>query len=247
MSWVGVGVVIVGAFFLGRSLRSQKLPGAAPSRSGMNVASDREIMLLTFRREIANYLVRIDPDRYLRLYRKARWAEAAIEAADKQERDAQLLLLTKRYPLCEDFDLINTRAHVFYADALNMQSLEDIEEHFLNLVKFQALQRTFDEDWKWRGPATSDQDLEHLQAYVKKIKDTRFLQRLKNAVQEFYAHRHNNQELGPGQPVYESNTLAVFHLPHHAANLRVGCSPSPWPRPPDASPADRDRKPGYSS
>ncbi|WP_315716229.1 MULTISPECIES: hypothetical protein [unclassified Bradyrhizobium] len=221
MEWGVIVIVAAGAYFLGRSSRSQKVPGIAPSRSGIAAATDREVMLSTFRREIANYLVRLDPDRYLRLYRKARSTETAIEKADKEEREAQLLLLTKRYPQYEDFDLVNTRAHVLYADGLDMHSLEEIEEHFLNLVKFQALQRTFDEDWKFRGPATSDRDLEHLQDYVKKIKDTRFLQRLKNAVQEFYVHRRDSQELGPGEPDFETNTLAVFRRPHYA-EIRYG-------------------------
>lgn len=216
MEWVGIIIVAIGAYFVGKSSRSQKVLGIAPSRSGIAAATDREIMLSTFRRELANYLVRLDPDRYLRLYCKARSTETAIEKADKDERDAQLLLLTRRYAQYEDFDLVNTRAHVLYADALDMHSLEEIEEHFLNLVKFQALQRTFDEDWQFRGPATTDRDLEHLQDYVRKIKDTRFLQRLKNAVQEFYLHRRNDQQLGPGEPVYETNVLVVFRLPHYA-------------------------------
>ena len=140
MEWVGFIVVAIGAFLVGRRSRSQNVPGIAPTRSGVAAACDRQVMLSTFRREIANYLVRIDPDRYLRLYRKARSTETAIEKADKEEREAQLLLLTKRYPQYEDFDLVDTRPHVLYADALAMNSIEEIEEHFLNLVKFQALQ-----------------------------------------------------------------------------------------------------------
>jgi len=34
----------------------------------MNIASDRELMLSTFRRELANYMACRDPDRFLRLY-----------------------------------------------------------------------------------------------------------------------------------------------------------------------------------
>jgi hypothetical protein len=43
-------------------------------------------------------LVRLDPDRFLRFYQKARQVEIAIEKADKDEGEAQLTIITKRYP-----------------------------------------------------------------------------------------------------------------------------------------------------
>ncbi len=76
--------------------------------------------------------MRVDPDRFLRFYCKARSTETALEKVSKEERAAELLLITKRYPMYEDFDLVGTRAHVLYADALSGYELEDIEEHFLN-------------------------------------------------------------------------------------------------------------------
>jgi hypothetical protein len=216
MEWVGLIFVAACAFVLGRGTAAQKkTEGPAPTRSGLSSASDRDLMLSTFRRELANYLVRLDPDRFLRLCDKAHRAEAQIKAADKAERDAQFVLITKRYPHYEDFDLIGTRSHVLYADALNSHSVEDIEEHFLNLVKFHAVQRANDTDWKFRGPAISDKDIEHLQGYVRKIKDTRFLQRLKNAVTDFYAHRQpSGFESAQHQVLYETKNLSVFRIPH---------------------------------
>ena len=83
-------------------------------------------------------------------------------------------------------------------------------------MKFQALQRTFDEDWKFKGPATSDEDLEHLQGYIRQIKDTRFLRRLKDAAQEFYVHRRDDQAAAAHEPAYETKVLAVFRVPHFA-------------------------------
>jgi hypothetical protein len=219
MEWIGILVAGVGAFFLGRSWRPTKTQRSAPTRSGLSSASDRELMLSTFRRELANYLIRVDPDRFLRLYHKARTSEAAIEVGDKKHRDAQLTLITERYPLYQDFDLIGTREHVLYADAFNMYPLEDIEEHFLNLVRFHALQRAADEDWKFRARATSDQNLEHLQSYVPKIKGTRFRQRLIAAVSQFFAHqRGNGSNRVEGPIAYETDALAVYYVPHVAEN-----------------------------
>jgi hypothetical protein len=111
MEWLW-GIIAVGvALYLWR--RSSASPAAPASseaaRLGMNMASDRELMLATFRRELANYLVRQDPDRFLRFYRKARAAEIATENADKEERHAQLTIISKRYPFYTDFDYVGNR------------------------------------------------------------------------------------------------------------------------------------------
>jgi hypothetical protein len=223
MDWVGIAFVAACAFFLGRSLRTQKkVEGSAPTGSGLSSASDRELLLGTFRRELANYLVRLDPDRFLHLCNKAHRAEEKIKSADKAEKDAEFVLITKRYPHYQDFDLIGTRSHVLYADAFNSLPIEDIEEHFLNLVKFHALQRADNPDWQLRGDAVSAKDVEHLQSYVRKINDTRFLQRLRTAVTDFYTHRQPSDFASADhQVVYETQRLAVYRL-SHIAEVRHG-------------------------
>jgi hypothetical protein len=223
MDWVGIIVAAAFFFFLGRGLRSQKKSQEpALSRSGLSSASDLDVMLATFRRELANYLVRYDPDRFLQLSRKAHSLETKLKTCDKSVRDAELLLITNKYPNYEDFDLIGTRSHVLYADGFNSFPVEYIEEHFLNLVKFHALQRADNPDWQFRGEAVSDKDIEHLQGYARKIKDTRFLQRLKAAVADFYVHRQPTDLLPTDyQAIYETQQLAVYRLPH-IAEVRHG-------------------------
>ena len=134
MEWLWVVLAAGVALYLWRRPKAAKPQPPAASRLGMNMASDRELMLATFRRELANYMVRLDPDRFLSFYRKARAAEVAIDAADKDEREAHLTIIAKRYPFYTDFDIVGTRDHVLYADALSGHSLEDIEDHYLNLV-----------------------------------------------------------------------------------------------------------------
>jgi len=195
--------------------------------SSLNMASDRELALCTLRRELANYMVRLDPDRYLHLYREARAADIAIGKADKASQEAQHAAISDKYRFYQDFDLIGTREHVLYAGALKMHSLEDIEAHYLNIVKFHALQRVLDEDWRMRSDATSDSDLEHLEKYIQKIKDTKFRQRLTAAVDELTAYKLAKYQLGqslsvmPKAPVYETGVLAVYDVPHFA-EIRYG-------------------------
>jgi hypothetical protein len=178
-------------------------------------------MLATFRRELANYMVRLDPDRFLQFYRKARAVDEAIGTADNEMREAELTIITKKYPMYTDFDLVGTREHVLYADALSMYAIEDIEEHYLNLVKFHALQRALNPHWQLRSPATSDKDLEHLQGYVQKIKDTKFKQRLDTAIAEFQAFTAAKglsrlDEPGESPFIYETDVLAVRYVSHFA-------------------------------
>jgi hypothetical protein len=101
MVWLGLGIAalvgfVVGAFLFARAF-GQELRQEL-SRVGLNMASDRELALRTLRREIANYLVRLDPDRFLRLYKEARAADIAIGTADKASQQAELDAKTKKYP-----------------------------------------------------------------------------------------------------------------------------------------------------
>ena len=101
MEWLWIIAVAAVAFYIGRRSRPPQGTPATPTTIGLNSASDRELMLATFRRELANYMVRHDPDRYLALYRKARIAETKIEKADAEERQALQTIITKRYAIGE--------------------------------------------------------------------------------------------------------------------------------------------------
>jgi hypothetical protein len=225
MEWLGLGIAallgaIVGASVRGRVSEKSQAPGLGQLR--LNMASDRQLALCTLRRELANFMVRVDPDRFLSLYRDARAAEIAISKSPKTTQEAQLATITEKYPLYEDFDLVGTREHVLYADALSAHPLEDIEAHYLNMIKFHALKCALDEDWRFRGAATSDRDLEHLEKYVHKIKDTKFRQRLTEAVHEFFSRRSGNRLTDAKDAVaYETDLLAV-HYVHHFAENRYG-------------------------
>lgn len=220
MDWI-LWVVIAAAcgLYLWRKWRPPQKALPSLSREGLESASDRSLVLEILRRELANYLVRYDPDRFLHLYRKARQVENEIDSGDNDLREAQNTLLVKRYPFYADFDLIGTRDHVLYADAFNTHAVDEIEEHYLNLVKFHSLQRAINPDWKFRQAATSEESLNHLQTYVQKIKDTRFKQRFERAVSEFFDRGEIMPLVIPsGSVVYETRILAVYHIDHFAEN-----------------------------
>jgi hypothetical protein len=160
----------------------------AIQRLNANMAGGHDFLLRVLRRELANWMFRRDPDRYLRIYKEAHEAAKEISAAMRTEQQAQLANLTAKYPHYADFDLINTRDHVLYADALNFTSFDQVERHFSNIVQFQALQIALDENWRY-FEATRADDLAHLEKYVKQFKDARFKRRLQAAIDEYHAHR----------------------------------------------------------
>jgi hypothetical protein len=168
MEWILIAIALGVAFHFWRRLNRCK--DLAP-RLAITVAANCEMILATYRREIANYLMQRDPDRFLNLYRRARAAESAVEAGSEEDREARFAFITNRYPFYSDFDLVGALEHVPYAEALSGYRLEDIEEHYLRLVKYHALRRALDPDWRFRGRATTNLKLEHLQAYVQKIKN----------------------------------------------------------------------------
>ena len=180
----------------------------------MNMASDRELLLGILRRELANYLVRIDPVRFYHVYRKARTAEEEIEKSDMQTRNAQLLLITNKRPYYTDLDIIGTRDHVLYEDVLSSILPEEIEEHYLDLVKFHAIQRAVNPDWHFRGAATSDESLKHLHSYISKISDTRLRQKLQAAQKEIDFVRYRQRGLGDPNELFETALFAAYRVPH---------------------------------
>jgi hypothetical protein len=82
------------------------------------MAFDRELILFVLRRELANYLVNHDPDRYLRLYREARATELTLNKAERTVQETELKKITDKYPMYESFDFVGSREYVLYGDTL---------------------------------------------------------------------------------------------------------------------------------
>jgi hypothetical protein len=195
-------------------------PKAKPASQDTSVSSrasaiDRSNLLHAYLRELSNYLIQIDPDRYYTVYNRALAEQEKLFAADAKVRDAQLLILTERYPVYENFDFISTRPYVLYRETLERNSEDDIEEHFFNLVRFHSLQRAASQEWRMQMPMLSKKEEEHLYGYVRKVKDSKFKERLKRAVHEYDAappSKLSDFQLPDGDKLYESREFAVYKL-----------------------------------
>jgi hypothetical protein len=184
-----------------------------------NMACDRNFALSVLRRELANWMFKRDPDRYRQVYKAAHEATTAIATVNLAEQRRQLTKLAEQYPFYTDFDLIATRDYILYADALNTNSYDDVERHYTDIICFQALQTAIDENWPGTG-ATSDIELEHLDSYLLRFKDTRFKMRMEEALREFKAYLRGRGD-SAGLEIYETALLAVRHVAHFA-EVRYG-------------------------
>lgn len=189
-----------------------------------NRASDRDLLFRILRRELANWMIWHDPDRYKEFYEQLHLSMNALIASEQKVKDAKYTLLTEKYPMYSDFDLLGMREHVLYGDAFSSFSREDIEQHFKDMAEFQALMANSDEHWKCFR-ATNDSDLKHLKDYSNRIKDTKFKKRLVAAVREYWAFRRGcrleNTTIPHGDLPYETDTFSAKKI-HHMFELAWG-------------------------
>jgi hypothetical protein len=216
IAWT-IGAALIG-LIVGWILREWVLQKSPPSSEAVNAAQDRARLLFTLRRELANFMVRHDPDRFLRLYKNARAECGKINDADAKTQNSELAKICNEYPYYTDLDLVAVRDHVLYEDGLSWNSVEDIEAHYLVLVRFHALQCATNRDWRMSGDATSEVDLEHLKKYVQRVKDTKFKRRIIAAVETYHSRRDLYETEANSRTVFENDVIEVLGVSHFAEN-----------------------------
>jgi len=215
--WLGVAVVVgaVGGFMFGATTFS-KIMKEATEQSARQLAADQDLLMRTFRRELGNWLFKTDPDRYIALYAQARAIEAEILAADAPTRHALMKRIATDVPFIADFDFVGTREHVSYGDALGLGSQDQIEENYLDIVRWQSLQIAGDPAWKYVAKPTSDADAEHAVTYAKRLKDTRFKKRLEETMRLYWFSRNDTESLN-----LDNDFFSVRYV-SHVAERRYG-------------------------
>ena len=217
---VVVGVVLFFVFSFGAKM-GQDAAKNTSSFASHDVrtaqAHDRNNLLNTWRREIANLLVWRNPDHYIEFYRSLHTEVSSFKDWKRDVLEAKYDEIAKRYPQYADFDPFATRLHVLYPDA-RRHSDEELECVFADITRFQAILCTTKSDWKW-FEATSDSDLHHLIKYAASIKDTKFQLRLERAVDNFDLwNSAKNDEIVDRTDVFEFRHTEVRRVSHFAEN-----------------------------
>lgn len=195
--WISVALAVtvgtLGGFLMGaRYLAGTIRP--AMHEANLNRASDHDLLMRAYRRELAQWLFRDDPDRYRALYERARNVEAQILAADRTIRQSMMTRIATDKPFIRDFDL-GSREYITTSDALKWYSVEDIEERYLDIVRWQSLQVADDPSWSLIEKPTSEDDLSFLSDYTARLKDTRFKKRLQCAMHTYRLSRSFDDSL----------------------------------------------------
>jgi hypothetical protein len=188
-------------------------------------AHDRNNLLNTYRREIANVLVWSDPDRYLEFYRTLHAEVSTYKGWKIDALQAKHDELAKKFPQYEDFDAFGTRLHVLYTDTWGGWS-DDLAARFAEITRFQALAcATY---WKdsaiWFGGPTSDSDIDHLASrYIERIKDTKFALRLERAIDDYYVWRegkggYHHWDSPEEEKTFTYRNVVVQPISHFAEN-----------------------------
>lgn len=204
-----VGVILGFAGFA-RLFRAESIE--LDKRIKTTQAADLTAYLNVLRRELGNWMIRHDADRYIRVYEATKDEIAEINKASGSVQNARLLLLAEKYPSYVDFDIVGARDYVLYEDTLN--GFEDVETAYKDIASFQSLKFCTDEHWRWQKPPTDEKELEHLRRYARRLEDSRFKNRLRDAVASFRAFQWGQENVD--NAVYEDRNFSVRPVSHFA-------------------------------
>lgn len=187
---------------------------------GWNTEESERIRLQTetryldiLRRELANLIVSDDPRKMVNAYYKAWDFERTMSKAPSSRVDAELNVLTERYPLYGDFDLVNLRHFVPYSDAADTCGEDAIEERYLDISKFMTLKNIKAEA---TTPIFTEEESKTLQNSMRRESDRRFRAKIEDAMKIYNVARSADKDRSFQQIDYEDASISVFPLQHFA-------------------------------
>lgn len=181
---------IAGVIVESKSLSKKHL--VKSNRKARYHAEDLCVLLSTLRRELTNYLIKRDPDRFIDINYKLLDEFKFIDSLSFAEQEAQERVLASKYPFWRDFDVLGTREFILYEDGFKLyfdKNTENIEQAYIDNAKFQYIKHLAD---RIDGGSVYDKPevamkgyLEKVQEYAKQIKDTKLHQKLTLAYREY--------------------------------------------------------------
>ena len=154
-------------------------------------AIDRSNYLAVLKRELANELVRRNPTVYLQNYYRLLDEIERIQKLTEEDARMEFDALCVKYKHYTDFDIVQARDYVLYSDALDWEDDQEIIRTYNDIVSFCLLQGKIDADWHYRCNSPHEQELKHLERYVRRIEDTIFFFRLRQAERDYRSWQAN--------------------------------------------------------
>ncbi len=193
----GAAVAFLLTFTVGR-LACRKIAQAAREsvfrEMSRTSAVDQSNYLGVLKRELANEFVRRNPRQYLRNYYHLLDEVERIKTLTKDEAVIRYAALSQQYKNYSDFDIVEVRDYVLYADALDWIDDEEMIRTYNDIVCFGLLAGRIDTAWPSRLNAPNQRELKHLESYVGSIEDTFFYARLRQAERDYRSWQANSGE-----------------------------------------------------
>lgn len=142
--------------------------------------------LETLLREVANLLIAESPSNMERLYMKAKRKERDV--TESMERaEAERTALAHKYPYFEKFDIVGAKHFVPYRQATSWNTMDDLEEVYLDLSQWLAIE--FFKQTGGKLKLFDDEDTKVLDRVLTREKDTKLYHRIENAMATYYRVR----------------------------------------------------------
>jgi len=159
MSWLETAVpfiagftlaAIIAAILIYRYARNEFYGVRATKNSTEHYSAlDNYNLLQAYRREYSNIMIRNNPKRFLEIYEKSKDSKMEIKNLNDTEKTSILTSLCDKYFGYSDFDILKSMEFYLYEDVLTESSIsfKDIEETYLDIVKFEELKKLTDYNW----------------------------------------------------------------------------------------------------
>jgi hypothetical protein len=146
-------------------------------------------------------------------YYKAWEFEREMSTSAPSRVDAELNVLTERYPIYDEFDLLNVRHFIPYSDAADGCGEDAVEERYLGISKFMILKNI---KAKASRPIFSEKESETLRNAMQRETDRRFRAKIEDAMKTYNVARAAAKDGSFERIDYEDASISVFPLQHFA-------------------------------
>ena len=232
MTWIiGISIFICG-LFIGMVFvayrYSKALPSEDPVINELKLCQGRDLsaLLSVYRRELANYLILINPKRFLKLYQSIEKKLHKIDNSTSEVIDAEYLILSNKYYSYSDFDSLDTYDFALYADTYSQMSIDEIEVYYTDNVIFHHLNylvQKKDGMSLWNELPRKDGYLEFLKKYTDSVDDTILNQRLILAFPEFEFNKDKFKKIkSKNNLLYETSWFSVYFIPDRNPSTEYG-------------------------
>ena len=195
-------------------------PNLARLARNLDEAEIRHLEVL--RREVGNVIMAADPDQMVRSFEKA-WTWERETSKNPERLRADELALVAKLKSFEDFDIINHRHFVPYADVLDMTSIADVVERYMEIGRMLVFMKNRSEFESVRSrPVHDEKEHKTMLDVVARERGKRFKVRIEEALRRCHAYRHGI-DTAKGDPfaglheTYSDAEVEVFQIPYGAS------------------------------